>query len=311
MIETPYDKMYIAVGPAPEADATSETPSEKTPDEKHPLVEADVLLVKRALVTSSLRKTRQLLKAQGRFTTIVVPLMLYCGIAYTTFVVTRLLHGLVFMPLAPFGIYISSVLATLLVAPSMMLWTHLIITKPSPGRWARLTASRKAVLKVLPATAVWALAKRAAIGLPLDMYQRFDLANKTRVLMTGNATMTEREIHIIGLQSLAVIVVFILSAFLVFLPATVTLTRVQASLLPETEETLVPFDRSFDGRVVPESEGGSGKLGLLDAWRTFDWAARGRLLKLFAKVFAIETSIIVMWVIATVVEIQFIMSSKK
>jgi hypothetical protein len=53
--------------------------------------------------------------------------------------------------------------------------------------------------------------------------------------------------------------------------------RVMASLLPDDIDTLVPMDRSFGGKVVAAEAGGSGKLGLIAAWRTFPWRSRFRL----------------------------------
>jgi hypothetical protein len=75
---------------------------------------------------------------------------------------------------------------------------------------------------------------------------------------------------------------------LLVLPADVTLTRVQASLLPDAEETIVPFDRSFGGKVIPEIVGGSGVLSMLDAWKSFDWSSRIRLVKAYAKIYALQ-----------------------
>jgi hypothetical protein len=84
--------------------------------------------------------------------------------------------------------------------------------------------------------------------------------------------------------------VMVLGVFLV-IPANIALTRVQASLIPEAEETIVPFDRTFNGKVVPEIVGGTGVVGMLDAWKTFDWAARIRLVKAYVKVFAMQMAL--------------------
>ena len=75
-----------------------------------------------------------------------------------------------------------------------------------------------------------------------------------------------------------------MSTVSIIIPANVALKRVQASMLPEEDESIVPFDRTFGGKVIPEVVGGSGKIGMLTAWKTFDWNARVRLLKIYAKV---------------------------
>ncbi|KAJ5549616.1 hypothetical protein N7513_006850 [Penicillium frequentans] len=90
---------------------------------------------------------------------------------------------------------------------------------------------------------------------------------------------------------LAVTTVPAILAFLVTVPARVIFVRVAASMLPEDQETIVPFDRSFGGKVQPAIVGGSGKIGLLDAWKTFDWASRVRFVKVILKTFAMEMAV--------------------
>jgi len=96
-------------------------------------------------------------------------------------------------------------------------------------------------------------------------------------------------LRIVGLFSIA-----LFSGLFVVLPATVTLTRIEASLLPEEEETIVPFDRTFGGRVVPTILGGTGCIGFIEAWRTFNWEARRRLVKLYVKTFLIMLAVSVL-----------------
>lgn len=94
---------------------------------------------------------------------------------------------------------------------------------------------------------------------------------------------------------------FIMLALFVGLqiPATVTMVRVAASMLPEEDETIVSFDRTFGGKTTPVIIGGQGKIGIVEAWRSFPRSSRIRLLKLLAKFVLIVMAI---WVamIATV-----------
>lgn len=53
---------------------------------------------------------------------------------------------------------------------------------------------------------------------------------------------------------------------LLSIPAWGIFTRVAASMLPEEDDPIVPFDRLFGGKVKP-----GVVLGLRDAWTTFDW----------------------------------------
>jgi hypothetical protein len=87
-----------------------------------------------------------------------------------------------------------------------------------------------------------------------------------------------------ALTSFAVLGIFLLTVVAFTLPAHVLLVRAQASLLPEADEPIVPFDRSFGGRVTPLAAGGPGYATLRDAWFSFPRAAWRRLLILYCKV---------------------------
>ena len=78
-------------------------------------------------------------------------------------------------------------------------------------------------------------------------------------------------------------------------------------MLPDEDESIVPFDRSFGGKVEPEDVGGSGCVGMLDAWKTFDWAARIRLIKLYAKVFALQITTMFLFLGVLVGELKLVM----
>ena len=94
---------------------------------------------------------------------------------------------------------------------------------------------------------------------------------------------------------------------LVIIPADVTLKRVQASMLPEADEAIVPFDRTFGGKVVPEILGGSGAVGMFDAWKTFDRSARIRLVKLYAKIFLVQFATTILFLMVIFGELRVIM----
>lgn len=92
-------------------------------------------------------------------------------------------------------------------------------------------------------------------------------------------------------------VYFLLSTMLwvvVIIPARVVLVRVQASLLPEDEDPIIPFDRSFDGKVEPAVVGGLGYATVANAWSTFSKAAWRRVVILYAKIFGVVTATMIL-----------------
>jgi hypothetical protein len=80
---------------------------------------------------------------------------------------------------------------------------------------------------------------------------------------------------------------------LVSLPLEVAVVRIQASLLSEDEEPIVPFDRSFGNNGPNGLPPGllaepRGPLSLSQAWRSLTWTEMRRLLKVFAKMLAVQ-----------------------
>jgi len=95
---------------------------------------------------------------------------------------------------------------------------------------------------------------------------------------------------LLALRVTCLVAVVLLSALFVILPATVTLVRVEASLLPEEIETLVPFDRTFGGRVQAGMVG-INVLRIKAARQSFGWPQIKRLLGVYVKMFFILTAI--------------------
>jgi len=156
--------------------------------------------------------------------------------------------------------------------------------------------------KIAGPTAVLAIAEQLTILLPATLSILYGLHNVREE--AGN--MSKHDASMVALKGFSVAALAIALAFFLVLPANVALTRVQASLLDDNEETIVPFDRSFGGKVVPEIIGGTGVIGILDAWKTFDWNSRVRLLKAYAKVFAMQFVFSIVFVLVLVAEVGLI-----
>ena len=112
-------------------------------------------------------------------------------------------------------------------------------------------------------------------------------------------------------KGFAIFIISLVLILLVLVPAKVMLVRVQASLLPDDQESIVPFDRSFGGKVIPEIVGGSGVIGVLDAWKTFGWNSRLRLIKAYAKVFAMQCALSLFFFAVIVAQIYIIVGKSE
>jgi hypothetical protein len=67
---------------------------------------------------------------------------------------------------------------------------------------------------------------------------------------------------------------------------------VEASLLSPEEETIVPMDRTFGGRIPYIG----ATLNVGDAWASFTWEARVRLVKHYVKFFFVMVAMTIVFV---------------
>jgi hypothetical protein len=157
--------------------------------------------------------------------------------------------------------------------------------------------------KVAAPTAVLAIAEQLSVYLPIYLAIVTGITDQKP---EDVANMTGGQRTAMAFQGIGIFIFGLVLAFLIVIPANVTLTRVQASLLSDAEETIVPFDRSFGGKVIPEIVGGTGVIGMLDAWKTFDWASRIRLIKTYVKVFAMQFAVTILFALVLVAQIFMI-----
>jgi len=177
-------------------------------------------------------------------------------------------------------------------------WTHIVISEPSPRTWAQRIPSFKTWKKVAGPTFVTTAAMEVAVSLPLYLSSTWGVNHRP----DDHAFFAKK--------STVIVLLTLVMTFLVILPAQVVLTRVQASRLPEEDESIVPFDRSFGGKVVPEIVGGSGTVGMLDAWKTFGFNSRLRLVKFMAKVFLMEFFVVLLWAVTTITVVLTVSDSE-
>jgi hypothetical protein len=279
MVETPSAAITIS---------TPDEPASK--DEKEGLLETapTMTLVHQKPLTSSIRGTVKHLVSQGG------RLARYRGYGFhAVWALAFTFAGNVFETViphfVPFRLVIVSALAGALTANFHAAWTHKVVSMPSTtGFWARVPARSHWKVLAFPAAVYAAMpyvslyvAKGAVMLLRLDRIDREDVRDFNGAEWTSLIA-----------RFVAVVVIAVSCTLFLCLPAIVTMVRVEASILPEDEDTIVPFDRTFAGKVVPKVVGGTGAVSFLDAWRSFNWEARRRLLKLYVKIFFIMTGLV-------------------
>ncbi|KNG49820.1 hypothetical protein TW65_03411 [Stemphylium lycopersici] len=271
MVESPM--AAITVSPS------TQEPSVKE-GEKETLLETGptITLVNQKPITSSIRGTiRHLVDNAGRFARFR-GYRIYILYSMLTSIVVTFFNGA--LPHVPGQAVLSAGISGAVLANIHAAWTHKVVGMPTEKTfWQRI-----------PSKSHWkTLAAPAAImaAMPyISLYLTVGVAMLLRLdqLEQQNITTCAQKMSVIA-RVLAVVVFAITCTLFLCLPAMVTLIRIEASILPEDQDTIVPFDRTFGGKVVSKMMGGTGVVSFLDAWRSFNWEARRRLIKLFTKNF--------------------------
>jgi hypothetical protein len=248
-------------------------------------------------VTSSLRLTTRMVRSQTggpRAFLRGLPVYLFTSVSF------GLLQEVIsaFLP-RPLGL-LAAVPASLALVQFSTAWVHTIMTPRSPlPFWRRLPPFRRTfdatcrpTLLVYAAHAVGTLAPALAASL-LDI----------RVPAPG-----ERPSPDMAWKGLVLAVSVLVQVF-VTIPAEVVLTRIQASLLPPDQETIVPFDRTFGGAVEPELVTGRGYASIADAWGTFSRSAWRRLVVLYAKIAAVGVAAWLLMVVVLIPEVLLVVAN--
>ncbi|KAL2172840.1 hypothetical protein VTG60DRAFT_18 [Thermothelomyces hinnuleus] len=241
-------------------------------------------------ITASIRATNRLIRSLNGW------LSNFRGLGYS--VLIGILTGLatLFFALFPFVPRpVAHLFALVIVAPLSTTWTHLVITRPSAKSFAQRIPALKKVYRAtwLPTFLVWA-ATNACVYFPMLLAGLIglELRDPERPDQIRSQLPTSSDAG----KALAVLGLSLGLQVLLYIPAETALTRVQASLLPPDEDTIVPFDRSFAGRVEPELVTGKGFTTFGAAIKSVTRASWVRIylqrLKLFAVSMAIYFAVI-------------------
>jgi hypothetical protein len=239
-------------------------------------------------VTSSLRATNRLLRSNFGFRAV------FHGFGYATVLGIASMFALgMFKILLPFSL--AHLCSMIVIAPVSTAWVHQIIAAPSrAGESPKCFSSRIRPFRKIYAAAwfptflFWA-ASNASLYVGTLLARVIGLAHPdpqnpfTPVKFEDDDVVIPKAICVVG-------VVLALQLLLV-VPTHTALRRVQASLLPADEDTLVPFDRSFAGRVEPEVVSGRGFATFGAAVKTVPFASWVRIVLLRVKIFFVTMAV--------------------
>ncbi|KAK8097079.1 Ubiquitin conjugating enzyme [Apiospora kogelbergensis] len=216
--------------------------------------------IKRGPVTTSIRATQKHLCSVS--TSSWRALFRGLGLAFTIHVLSGFIVGPIMMAMPGVHSIVPLFLVDILLVQLNTVWVHTVISTSALPWWRRLPPFVETLRATfLPLCAV-VLSIAACSGVP------------TLVLLAMGRPMVEREVgpnlvvQTVEKQGGDFVIFFGLwFALMVFAayPAHVVLTRVQASLLPDSDETIVSFDRSL-GRTTPHP---SACQRMMDAYNSF------------------------------------------
>lgn len=246
-------------------------------------IDVETSAIKQKTITSSIRDTIRHLHQIAGFRARWRGLALFLCYNLAFSLISAFIGGLTFFLPLFLSALVSALVASLVLARWSTAWTHIVISEPSAKPWYRRVPGWKSWKNVWLPIVINSVTERLTYTLPALTLAAFELIPDAQGKMKGN-----KSAPLIIAQLFAVFAVGLVTYVALDLPSKVALVRVQASMLPEEDESIVPFDRSFGGKVVPAILGGSGAISFADSWRTFDREARFRVLKLVAKLVAVE-----------------------
>ncbi|KAI1257054.1 hypothetical protein MGN70_000092 [Eutypa lata] len=256
-------------------------------------------------VTSDLRLLNRMLYSIGGWPSLLRGLRPHMFFNLSVAVLTAVMTFVPFLPKV-----LGIAVAPLAVVQLYTAWVHIAISAPSPKpffrRFPSLTTAMRAT--ALPTATMW-LAVGVAQELPLCLFGLMDIETwdptgyDALAVPYFDGRLTD------FLKVLALGVAWVLPTLALVIPAHAVLTRVQASLLPADERTIIPFDRTFGGQRPREAS--REPIGMRQAWRSLSRAAWLRLYVLYVKIFFITLGASIFMGAAVGIQIIIVWSNLK
>ena len=255
-------------------------------------------------VTSSFRAINRLLMANGGFKAYFRGFFCFLAQVFLTTILVGIFTG----SLGRFFMPVATLLASLALVQFSAAWVHIVISERSPLHfWSRLPPFKRTFDATWQAVTIYWFACEVARFFPLLFASLLGL----------NVFSSKEPINLneVGIGYIIKVIVFWIVSLGVcifaIVPAYVVLVRVQASVIPVETSTIIPFDRSFEGRVEPEVVGGKGYATVADAWKSFGKAAWRRLLTVYVKLFCLSVASSILLVVVLVPQFFLIMKHSK
>ncbi|KAM0457315.1 hypothetical protein ACHAO4_003113 [Trichoderma viride] len=205
---------------------------------------------------------------------------------------------------------VARLISSLFLVQFSTLWLHIIIAQTDRPFESRIPPFKRTFRATWLATTLhWAAVEFTGL-FPSMVASSMNIDWPSFSLFTPDNTYSFRLDMAAGdaafyFKCAAVIFAMVVGSIFLVVPSQVVLMRIQASLLPMEDSTVIPFDRSFGGRVQPDSENGRDYATILDAWHSFSRAHWRGLITLSIKIIFLSLSLILL--MCVVVGLQWVM----
>jgi len=248
-------------------------------------------------VTSSIRRTVKHITSVGgcaaRWRGIGI-FALY--VLLTTIIAAPLTSFLRFLP-KPCGGILADIVASVITARLHCAWTHKVMSMPSSKSLRNRMVSRAQWRELMGPTALSVGAQSTGL---CGIAMVFRISGMLVHNLHKNDAAPKWTLPILAIVP-GILTAIVLGLFMMF-PAYVSLVRKEASMLPEEEETIVNFDRSFGGRLTQVGTAAT----LRESWQSFTWEARRRLVGLYVKFFFIMAAMMFVFVHVVMLELYLV-----
>ncbi|KAK1729572.1 uncharacterized protein BDZ83DRAFT_647853 [Colletotrichum acutatum] len=235
-------------------------------------------------VTSSIRSINRLLTTYGGWRSNFRGF----GVYFVQALATNFLFGIFSSFLPDILASLATLLSALALVQLSAVWVHIVITPSSSDYfWKRLPPFKRTFDATAKPVAAYWLAEQVATWVPIAVGWALGLDLPNFQFGKPNSVVSQPQSSD-AWKSIVITLISIAFQIIIVIPAHVVLVRVQASLIPEEANTIIPFDRSFKGKVEPRVVGGKGYATMDDAWSGFSRNAWKRLVILYVKIFAVS-----------------------
>ncbi|KAK8003058.1 heat shock factor protein HSF24 [Apiospora arundinis] len=232
-------------------------------------------------ISASIRSTLGLLWSIAGFTSLFRGFGCFLVLNAAKLMIQVALGAIPFVPSL-----VADVLPPLLTVPVHVAWTQMVVSAPSARPfWHRLPGFVEAFRATALPAAVFMASAAISRRAPFFLFHVLGVATPSSPFTLELPPRVNWDVDDLVKMACLMATCLVFIAVLVT-PSHAVLTRIEASVIPDEDRTVIPFDRTFGTKSSTQ-----GFLSIQDAWESLRSEVWWRLVKLNLKIFALSTVI--------------------